>query len=267
MSAVEPSRIALVDTHAHLDDRAFDADRAAVLQRAADAGVAIVTVGVNLESSEAAVRLAAQNQHVYAAVGVHPHDAVAVTPQTMTRLRALCREPKVVAIGETGLDWYRHLSPRQAQLDAFAAQLDLAAEVGLPVIVHNRDADEDVLRVLTEHAGVRGVLHAFAANQAFADAAQALGLRLGMGGPLTYKNAQARRDVAARARLDCLLLETDCPWLPPVPLRGRRNEPAYVALVAQELAAVRGVSADEIAKATTRNAARLFGLAGATAAE
>lgn len=253
----------LVDTHAHLDDRAFDADRAAVIERAAEAGVAVITVGVDLASSEAAVALAARYDGVYAAVGVHPHDAQSFTPRALEHLRSLCREPRVVAIGETGLDWYRNLSPRAAQLDAFAAHLALARDVNLPVIIHNRDADDDVLRVWRSVAGLSGVLHAFASGPETAAAALVAGLFIAVGGPLTYKNAQQRRDVAAGVPLDRLLVETDCPYLPPVPWRGRRNEPSYVALVAAALAGVRGLAPAGVEQATTLNAALLFGLGGA----
>lgn len=260
MTAVSLSARWLVDTHAHLDDHAFDADRAEVIQRAADSGVAIITVGVDVPSSEAAVALTARHEHVWAAVGVHPHDARTLTAQTLDHLRQLCREARVVAIGETGLDWYRNLSPRDCQLEAFAAQLALAAEVGLPVIVHNRDADDDVLRVWRSVPGLRGVLHAFSSGIALADTALAAGLHIALGGPLTFKNAPERRAVAAHVPLERLLVETDCPYLAPAPWWGRRNEPAYVGLVAEALAQARGATRMEVAQATTGNAAALFSL-------
>lgn len=252
----------LVDTHTHLDDRAFDADRPQVIARAVQSGVAMIAVGVDLASSEAAVSLAAQYQNVYAAVGVHPHEAATLTLPVLARLRELCRQPKVVAVGETGLDWYRNLTPQRAQMDAFSAHLDLAAEVGLPVIIHNRQADADVLRLWRAVPGLRGVLHAFSSDDEMADAALAAGLHIAFGGPLTYRNADTTRRVAARVPLDRLLVETDCPLLPPVPWRGRRNEPAYVALVVEALVVLRGEPLPAIAAATTRNAAALFTRAG-----
>jgi TatD DNase family protein len=195
---------------------------------------------------------------VYAAVGVHPHEAESLTPSVIDELRRMCLHPKVVALGETGLDFYRNLSPRQAQLDAFAAHLALAAELELPVIVHNRDADDEVQRVLHSAADVRGVLHAFSADVAMAEAVLANGFYISLAGPLTYKNAEMARAVARHAPLDRLLIETDCPYLPPVPWRGQRNEPAYVVLVAEALARLRDMAPADVAVATSRNARTLF---------
>jgi len=216
-----------------------------------------------MASSRAAVALAAGHAGVYAAVGVHPHDAESLTPAILDELRRLCLHPKVVAVGETGLDWFRNLSPRQAQIDAFAAHLALAAEVDLPVIVHNRNADEDVLRVWRSVKGVRGVMHAFSSTAAMADAALAEGLLISLAGPLTYKNAEGTRAVARQAPLDRLLIETDCPYLPPVPWRGQRNEPAHGVLVAEALARVRQLPLVDVVAATTLNAQTLFKLPAA----
>ncbi len=250
----------LIDTHAHVQDAAFDEDRADVLARAAEAGVVIITVGIDIVSSRAAVALAATHAGVYAAVGVHPHESESLTPAVIDELRRLCLHPKVVAVGETGLDFYRNLSPRQAQFDAFAAHLALAAEVDLPVIVHNRDADEDVLRVWRSVRGVSGVMHAFSSGMAMAEAVLAEGLYISLGGPLTYKNAETTRSVARQAPLDRLLIETDCPYLPPVPWRGQRNEPAHVTLVAEALAREHCLTLADVALATTRNALTLYKL-------
>jgi TatD DNase family protein len=197
---------------------------------------------------------------VYAAVGIHPHEAVAATPEAMDELRLLARQTKVVAIGETGLDWHRNLAPRQAQIAAFSAHLAVAAELDLPVIIHSREADADVLAVWRTVPGGRGVLHAFSGDSAMAEAALAEGLYIAFGGPLTYKNAEAKRAIARQIPLDRLLIETDCPLLPPVPWRGRRNEPAYVALVNEALAHVLGRPAQDMGAQATRNAQALFKL-------
>lgn len=250
----------LIDTHAHVQDAAFDEDRADVLARAAEAGVVIITVGIDIVTSRAAVALAATHAGVYAAVGVHPHEAESLTPAVFDELRRLCLHPKVVAVGETGLDFYRNLSPRQAQFDAFAAHLALAADVDLPVIVHNREADEEVLRVWRSVRGVRGVMHAFSSGVSMAEAVLAEGLYISLGGPLTYKNAETTRTVARQTPLDRLLIETDCPYLPPVPWRGQRNEPAHVTLVAEALARERCLTLADVALATTRNAQTIYKL-------
>lgn len=248
----------LFDTHAHLEDTAFDMDRAEVIRRALDAGICILTVGVNLTTSLAAVALANQHKGIYAAVGIHPHEAESLTTATIDELRRLCLHPKVVAVGETGLDWYRNRSPQQAQRRAFAAHLALAAEMDLPVIVHNREADEEVMELLCSVPGVRGVMHAFSSDGAMADKVLDAGLYISLGGPLTYKNAGPTREVASKVPLDRLLLETDSPYLPPVPWRGQRNEPSYIHFVAEALARLRNMSVGDIAAATTRNAKTLF---------
>lgn len=250
----------LVDTHAHLDDATFDADRDDVIQRAADAGVCVITVGVNLTSSRAAVTLAAEHESIYAAVGVHPHEAASVTPAVMDELRRLCLHPKVVAVGETGLDWYRNLSPRPVQLDAFAAHLALAAELDLPVLVHNRDADDDIISACRNVQGLRGVMHAFSSDTSMARKVLDTGLHISFAGPLTYKNAEQTREVARMAPVERMLIESDCPYLPPVPWRGQRNEPSYLHLIAESLARLRNISVAQVAEATTRNAHLLFAL-------
>jgi len=272
----------LVDTHAHLDDRAFAADREAVIARAVAAGVSrILTVGVDLPSSRAAVALAEKHPAVYAAVGLHPHDARKWNEATARELRALAQHPRVVAIGETGLDFYRNLSPREAQIAAFRAQLALAGEVGLPVIIHDRDeapsrltsrnggrdgaseAHSEVMAILREWAErvrtpVLGVLHAFSGDLAMAEEASRLGFFIALGGPVTFAHARRPVEIARQLPLDRLLLETDCPYLTPEPFRGRRNEPAYVRYVAERLAQIRAQPVEVVAKATTQNALTLF---------
>jgi TatD DNase family protein len=254
----------VIDSHAHLDFPQFDSDREVVIQRAREAGlVAILNVGADLASSQAAVALAEQYDFVYAAVGVHPHDAKTVTPAVLDELRALARHPKVVAIGEIGLDYYRDLSPRPVQRQAFADQLALAAELALPVVVHDREAHDDVLATLRGWQG-SGVIHSYSAGPERLDEVLGLGFSISISGPVTFRRAHRLRSVAAAAPLERLLVETDCPYLTPVPYRGRRNEPAYVRYVAQAVAHARGIAEDVLAQATADNARRLFGVLEST---
>jgi TatD DNase family protein len=268
----------LIDSHAHLDARRFDKDRDAVIARAREAGlVAIVTIGANLASSRAAVALAEQHDFVYATVGVHPHDAKSASPTVLKELHALAQHPKVVAIGEIGLDYYRDLSPRSIQRRAFADQLALAAELALPVVIHSRDAYDDVLDILCDWAippcpsgasppraggteGGNGVIHSYSGGPERLDEVLEMGFYIGISGPVTFPKAERLREVAATVVLDRLLIETDCPYLTPQPYRGRRNEPAYVRYVAQEIARVRGVPEKTVAQAAADNTCRLFGI-------
>jgi TatD DNase family protein len=251
----------LIDSHAHLDFHQFDGDREAVIARAREAGlIAIVNAGTNLESSRASVALADRVDFIYAAVGIHPHDAETLTPAALAELRALARHPKIVAVGEIGLDYYRDLSPRPVQRRAFADQLALAAELGLPVVIHSRDAHDDVLNMLRDWDGGGGVLHSYAAGPERLDEVLEMGFYIGISGPVTFKNAGRLREVAARVPPDRLLIETDCPYLTPEPHRGKRNEPAYVRYVAREIARARGIAEETVAQATTENAGRLFGI-------
>ena len=254
----------LIDSHAHLDFQQFDADREAVIERAREAGlVAIVNIGTDLASSRVAVALAEKYDFIYAAVGVHPHDAKTVTPALLDELRTLACHPKVLAIGEIGLDYYRDLSPRPVQRRAFADQLALAAELALPVVIHSREAHDDVLAALREWAGTEadtGVLHSYSAGPERLEEVLALGFFIGISGPVTFPKANRLRAVAAAAPLDRLLVETDCPYLTPKPHRGRRNEPAYVRYVAQAVACAREMPEEAVAQATADNARRLFGI-------
>lgn len=255
----------LIDTHCHLDFDSFSAGVDDVVRRAAEAGVArIIIPALDLENAAAVLALAERFEGVYAAVGVHPNSAAAWEDGWIDDLRALSRHQKVVAIGEIGLDYYWDKTPVDVQHNALAQQLSLAADLGLPVIIHNRDAGPDVLRLLAASAlaGTErpGVLHSFSGDWAMAESALAMGFFLGFTGPLTFKKAGDLRDIAARAPLDRLLIETDAPFLTPHPFRGRRNEPAYVRLIAECLAELRGLAVSEIARITTANASRLFGL-------
>jgi TatD DNase family protein len=255
----------LIDTHTHLDSPHFDGDRERVIKRATTAGIGtIVNVGADLASSQAAVALAEAYPQVYAAVGVHPHDAKTVTGKMLEELRALARHPKVVAIGEIGLDFYRDLSPRDQQRQAFQQQLALASEIEKPVIIHDREAHKEVMATLRQWVKSSpeptGVLHCFSGDLAMAQEAIELGFYISIAGPVTFKNARRLRDLVRQLPLEKLLVETDCPYLTPHPHRGKRNEPAYVKLVAQEIARAQGVSLEETARTTSDNAQALFAL-------
>ncbi len=258
----------LIDTHTHLDFPQFDADREAVIQRAQAAGVGLmINVGADLESSRAAVALAEKYDCIYAAVGVHPHEAKKLDGAALAELRDLATHPQVVAVGEIGLDFYRDLSPRDVQRRAFQAQLAWAGRLGKPVIIHDREAHDEVLAILTDWVAAAperrcGVFHCFSGDLAMARRAVALGFYLGVDGPITYQNARKLPEIVEWLPLDRLLIETDCPYLTPHPHRGERNEPAYVRLVAERIAALKGISVEELAQATTANARRLFGLTG-----
>jgi TatD DNase family protein len=255
----------LIDTHTHLDFPQFDDDRERVIERAANAGVrAIVDVGTDLASSQAAVALAEAYSQVYAAVGVHPHDAKTLTEEMLEELRALASHPKVVAVGEIGLDFYRDLSPRDKQRRAFQQQLALAREIGKPVIIHDREAHTEVMDILRHwvegsHKSV-GVLHCFSGDLVMAQEAIELGFYISIAGPVTFKNARRLRELVRQLPLEKLLVETDCPYLTPQPHRGKRNEPAYVKLVAQEVARIKELSLEEVARITSDNAQALFAL-------
>ena len=250
----------LIDSHAHLDFPQFDDDREAVIERAREAGlVAVLNVGTDLASSRAAVALAEIYDFIYAAVGIHPHDAETATAAALDELRTLARHPKVVAVGEIGLDYYRDLSPRPVQRRALADQLALATELGLPVVIHSREAHDDVLAALREWEGT-GVLHSYSAGPERLDEVMGLGFYVSISGPVTFPKSNRLRQAAAAVPLERLLVETDCPYLTPVPHRGRQNEPAYVRYVAQAVASARGMPIETVAEATSDNACRLFGL-------
>jgi TatD DNase family protein len=251
----------LVDTHAHLHDAAFDADRTAVLARARAAGVArFLTIGTDVGTSEAALALAAAEPDVHAAVGIHPHDARTADAETLDRIAVLARMPKVLAVGEIGLDYYRDLSPRAAQRTALGAQLQLARAIGKPVLLHCREAHADLLDVCAAEgvAAVGGILHCFSGDLAVARQGLALGLLISIAGPVTYPSARRLAEVVRAVPLDRLVLETDCPYLPPQPWRGQRNEPAYLPVTAARVAELLGVPVATVAATTTQNAVRVL---------
>jgi TatD DNase family protein len=252
----------LADTHCHLCLEAFAGDLPEVLERARQAGVERILVpGIDLDTSRRAVELAESHAEIYAAVGVHPHSASAYDAQTRRSLRQLAESPRVVAVGEIGLDYYRDRSPREMQRTVFADQLDLAAELSLPVVIHNRDADADVLARALAWAEGRarpGVMHAFSGDGPTATAATQAGFFLGVAGPLTFPNAAVRRIIIGEAPPGRIVLETDAPYLSPQPLRGRRNEPANVALVAEALSGVWQRDPADTRRTAWDNAAALF---------
>ena len=254
----------LIDTHCHIQTEEFDEDRDEVLARAREAGVdTLIVVGGagDLSTNDLAVRLAEEHADIYATVGMHPHDAKDVGAEDMDRLRGLAKHPKVVAIGETGLDFHYDHSPRQVQRNMFERFVALAADTGLPIVVHNRESDREAAETIRGGGGnLEGVIHCFTSDAEAARSFLDLGFYLSFSGIVTFKNAEALRDIARWVPLDRLLIETDAPFLAPVPKRGRRNEPAYVRFVAETLARARGVDVDEIASASTRNARTLFGL-------
>lgn len=254
----------LVDTHCHLDFDRFDDDREAVVERAVAAGVErIIVPALDLANCAAVLSLAERFEQVFAAVGVHPNSTAEWQDAWLEQIRGFARHDKVVAVGEIGLDYYWDRSPKAVQQQALAGQLELAAELDLPVIIHNRESDEDVLRLLAQSPlngrSEPGVLHSFSSNWETAEKALDMGYYLGFTGPVTYKKAEDLREVAGRVPLERILVETDAPFLAPQQHRGQRNEPAYVAYVAERIAAIRGLTTAEMARQTTENARRLFG--------
>lgn len=258
------------DTHCHLDFKSFISDRSDVLKRAFDTGVErILNPGIDLASSRAALEIAESHPVVYTAVGVHPNSALTWKNTTLDELRKMTSHPKVVAIGEIGMDYYRDLAPRDVQQRVFRCQLALAAEVGLPVVIHNRRATLDLLGILTDwHSGLvrsgsplsdcPGVLHSFSEGEDIALQASAINFYLGVSGPVTFRNAKDLHRTVSALPLDQILVETDAPFLTPDPYRGQRNEPSYVLLVAEKIAEIQSLPLENVASATTTNAGRLF---------
>lgn len=253
----------LIDSHCHVYMADFDADRPAVLARARSAGLgALIVVGYDLLSSRQAIDLAERESDVYACVAIHPHHAADLTPAALVELETLASRPKAVGIGEIGLDYFRDLSPREAQEAAFRAQLRLADRLRLPVAIHDREAHADTMRILSEDASrlPAVILHCFSGDDAMAAEAWRRGYFIGVGGPLTYPNADALREILVVAPRDRVLLETDAPYLPPTPHRGKRNEPAYLRFVAECLAGLWDADPASVADAAARAACRAFDL-------
>lgn len=251
----------LIDTHAHLQDENLLPDIDQVLDRAEEAGIEkIICVGYDMESSQQALQLARKYQQVAAVAGIHPHEAEGINDKMLADLYRMAEDPLVLAIGEIGLDYYRDLSPRDKQADAFRAQIKIACELCKPIVIHDRDAHQDVLDIIKKEKAGRneGIMHCYSGHWPLAMELMKEGFYISFAGPLTFKNAQKTREVAIKLPLDRILVETDCPYLAPEPFRGKRNEPAYIAYVAKMLAEIRGQSETEIAYITNRNARKVF---------
>ena len=252
-----------IDSHAHLDMKDFDKDRDFVIKRAADAGIThILTIGIDLSSSIRALQLTRDYDFIFSSIGYHPHTAEKVGTNTLKELGGMASESKVVAWGEIGLDFYRHRAPREKQIEAFEQQLDMAAHFDLPVIIHNREADQEVLGILKKRKSSpnRGVIHCFSGTYDLAMVFIQMGFYISIPGIVTYNNAARVQDVAARIPLDRMLIETDAPFLTPVPERGKRNEPLFVTYTAQKVADLRKIDVQAVARQTSENAIRLFRL-------
>lgn len=252
-----------IDSHCHLDDEQYDDDREVLIQGLRAKGIEyVVNIGTNIASSETCVHMAQQHEVLYAAVGVHPHDAKELETASLEEIEKWVASPKMVAIGEIGLDYHYDYSPRDIQKKWFAAQIDLAKKYGLPIIVHDREAHKDTYDIImaAQDGGLKGVIHSFSGSVEMAREYIKLGFYIGLGGPVTFKNAVMPKEVAKAIPLDRLLLETDGPYMSPTPLRGKRNEPQNVQYVAEAIAALRDISVEEVMAQTTLNAKTLFGL-------
>ncbi len=253
----------LIDSHAHLDGGQFADDLDETVARASANGIShILTIGCDLESSAASIAVAEQFEQISAAVGVHPHDATEIDATALDTLKTMLGHPKVVALGEIGLDYYRDRSPRDVQHEAFRQQIRLAHETGKPIIVHDRDAHTDVMAILKDEDGARngGVLHCFSGDLTMAKKCLELGFYLSFTGTITYPKNDAIREIIRQLPLERLLVETDCPYLSPQKFRGKRNEPAYVRYTAEKIADIKGVTIAEVAETTSRNCYDLFGI-------
>ncbi len=250
----------LVDTHAHLQWASFDKDREKVISRAKKVGVEyIVNIGFDVDGSRKAVELAQKHKGLYATVGIHPHNASQIDQDVLNKIRQLSEKPKVVAVGEIGLDYYRNLSPREAQKKAFEAQLTLAEASGLPVVIHDREAHADVLEILSKHNGkTTGIMHCFSGSREMAEQCVELGFYISFAGPVTFPNSHRLHEIAKWVDMNRVLLETDSPWLAPQEMRGKRNEPAFLLFTAKKIAKLKGISLDELAQATTENVKEIF---------
>lgn len=253
----------LIDSHTHLDAEQFDEDREQVIERALAAGVTkIINIGFNRETIPTTLALADQYDCIYAAIGWHPVDAIDMQPEDLAWIEELSRHEKVVAIGEIGLDYHWDKSPKEVQHRVFREQIRLARKLGMPIMIHNRDAHQDIVQILREEnaAEVGGIMHCFSGSWETAKLCLDMNFYISFGGPVTFKNAKQPKEVLAKVPLDRLLVETDAPYLTPHPYRGKRNESAYVRLVAEAAAEIRGMSLDELAQVTSANAARLLGI-------
>lgn len=248
----------IFDSHAHFDDEKFNEDRDEILSSLPSKGISgVINCGTNLQTSEFSIELSEKFGFVYAAVGFHPHEVTEFDDASLLEVKRLAQNEKVVAIGEIGLDYYYDFSPREKQIEAFEKQLELAAELSLPVIIHNRDAHADTLEILKKHRP-KGVLHCFSGSAEMAQEIIKLGMYIGLGGAVTFKNAKKPLEVAAVVPDELLLIETDCPYMSPVPFRGKRCDSTMIPYAAEKIAEVRGTTAQDILNLTAENAKRLF---------
>lgn len=242
-----------VDVHAHLDDKAFNDDREQVLESIEEAGIIVINAGSDIASSRFSVELADKHDFIFACVGVHPHEAEKVQKDYIEELEKLAKNPKVIGIGEIGLDYYYDFSDRKIQKKVFMEQLELAKSLDLPVIVHNREAHQDTLDILKKVRPSKGLMHCYSGSLEMAREFMQLGFYFSFGGVITFKNAKKPKEVASELPLDKILLETDCPYLSPEPYRGKRNDPTRIPIIAQQLAQLRKISVDEIKRTTYSN--------------
>jgi TatD DNase family protein len=256
------SKIKIIDTHAHLTKSDYAKDRDQVIKRAQDAGVEyIINVGYDLKTSIASVELAEKHDCCYAAVGIHPHDAKTLDEKTFKELEALVKNPKVVAVGEMGLDFHRNLSPKDIQMEAFKKQLAWAETLNLPVVIHDREAHQKVMDILKEHSVLKVVLHCFAGDAEMAKEAKRRDYLLSVGGPVTFKNSKHLPEVLKAVELENLMLETDCPYLAPEPYRSQRNEPAYLSNIAKKMSELLApLTYEDVCRVTTLNAKKFFNI-------
>ena len=251
------------DTHAHLNAEQYNEDLQEVIDRALSEGISnIVVVGFDRPTIEKAMELTEKYGFIYASVGWHPVDAIDMTEKDLLWIEELSSHPKVVALGEMGLDYYWDKSPKDTQKEVFRKQIRLAKKVKLPIVIHNRDATSDIVEILKEEGAgeVGGIMHCFSGSPEIAQECVDMNFYISLGGPVTFKNAKKPKEVADVIPLEKLLIETDCPYLTPHPHRGKRNEPSYVKLVAEQIAEIKGLSTEEVAQATTENAKKLFGI-------
>lgn len=251
----------LFDTHAHLLDRKFDVDRQILINTLPESGiVGVIECGTNVTESKRAAALTESADYLYAAAGVHPHDSNEAQNDFIIQIEALARKPKVIAIGEIGLDYHYDFSPKETQRKVFGQQLDLAKRLGMPVAIHMREATQDMLAILEEHKGVKGVVHCFSGSAETAEIMTGMGLHISFTGSVTFDNARKVVDAAAAVPIEKLMAETDCPYLSPEPVRGTRNNPVNVKFVLQKLAQLKGVSFEDMCEANINNAKRLYNI-------
>ncbi|CAM4252752.1 TatD family hydrolase [Lederbergia lenta] len=253
----------LFDTHVHLNDEQFNNDLEEVINRAKDAGVEyMVVVGFDRKTITRAMQLIEKYEFLYASIGWHPVDAIDMTEEDLIWIEETAEHPKVVALGEMGLDYHWDKSPKHIQQDVFRKQIRLAKKLKMPIVIHNRDATQDIIQIMKQENAheVGGIMHCFSGSAEIAKECVDLNFYISLGGPVTFKNAKKPKEVAVHIPINRLLIETDCPYLAPHPYRGKRNEPAFVKLVAEEIAELKGLSLEEVAQTTTANAKKVFGI-------